>query len=460
MDRTKEINLPDIIGKGYKSFWTTKKRYRVCKGGKGSKKSRTTGLWYIYNMMKYPQANTVVVRNVFNTHKDSTFAVLKWAAHRLNVSHLWQFKESPLECIYKPTQQRILFRGFDDIDKLMSITVPFGVLCWAWLEEAFEIDSEEDFTKFDTSIRGELPDGLWKQLTLTFNPWINSHWTKTRFFDAVDLDAFTLTTTYKCNEWLDDADRSIIEKLEVTNPSLFKVVGLGEYGMPGGTFFEEFSESVHVIKPDTVPNITSNDWRRYRVLDYGLDMLACYWIAIDYQGKAYVYKELHESNHIVSQAAKRILDMTLPDEVIYQNIAPPDLWNRNRDTGNSTAKIFQDHGIYLMQASNEFEQGCLDMKEWIYPYDTQDEQTGDIIKTANLKIFNNCINLINSLSSIQKDEKNPNVYAKQPHNLTHSVDSLRYFVAGRPYAPRMETKKKQTNWMFESKQERNDLDIW
>ncbi len=451
-----KINLPDIVGRGYNSFWKDKHRYRVVKGGRASKKSTTQALNLIYNIMKYPLANAVVVRKTYNTHKDSTFAQLKWAAQRLNVYDKWSFTTSPLECIYKPTGQRILFRGFDDVLKLTSITVPIGVLCWVWLEEAFEIESEDEFRTLDESIRGEMPPGLWKQITLTFNPWINSHWTKTRFFDNRDPDAFTLTTTYKCNEWLDEADKKLIEDLQYTNPARYKVVGLGEYGMPGGTFFDEFSESVHIIKPFKL----EAGHRIYRVLDYGLDKLACYWVDVDYQGKAKAYKELWESNLIISQAAKRILDMTLPEENIYQTIAPPDLWNRRQDTGKSAAQIFQENGIYLTMANNDFEQGCLDLKEWLNPYETRDEQTGEIIKTANLQVTSNCIHLINSLSSITQDEKRPNVYAKEPHDLTHSVDSCRYFVSGRPYPPKPTVQRKSSIWQFETKKEEGGFLTW
>lgn len=450
-----EANLKKIVGGGYDEFWNDKSRYRVLKGGRGSKKSTTTALWFIWHIMKHPLANAVAVRKTFNTNKDSTWAQLKWAARKLDVYDKWDFKVSPLEAVYKPTGQKILFRGFDDPLKLTSMTVDVGELCWVWMEEAFEIDKEEDFDTFDESIRGEMPEGLWKQITITYNPWISSHWTKTRFWDGeCPPNTFRLTTTYKCNEYLDDADRQKIEDLEHTNPARYKVVGLGEYGMPGGTYFDEFSESVHVIKPFVI----DENWRRYRVLDYGLDMLACYWIAIDYQGKGYIYKELHESGHIVSQAAKRILEVTI--EPIHQTFAPPDLWNRRNDTGKSAAQIFQENGIYLSQAENGRVQGCLDLKEWLFPYDTKDELTGEVIKTTNLKVFNNCVNLIKSLENIQKDEKDPNVYATEPHILTHSIDAIRYFVAGRPRPPRMEVKKKNNLWMFETKQEGSGFIEW
>lgn len=423
-----EQRLKDIVGQGYDEFWQSKKRYRVVKGGRGSKKSTTTALWFISNIMKYPLANAVCVRKTFNTHKDSTYAQLKWAALKLGVYDQWEFKVSPLEAIYKPTGQKILFRGFDDPLKLTSMTVEVGKLCWVWLEEAFEIENEQDFNTFDESIRGEMPEGLWKQVTITYNPWVESHWTKARYWDGECPDnAFRLTTTHKCNEYLDQADHDYIENLQYTDPERYKVVGLGEYGLPGGTYFEEFRRDIHVVEPFVIPE----DWKRYTTKDYGLDMLANYWIAVDYQGKAYVYKELCESNLIISEAAKRIAEINNGDK-IYEKYAPPDLWNRRQETGKSAAEIFGDNGEWLVKANNDRVQGWYNLKEWLKPYEIRDEQTGETKFTADLKIFNNCHNLIRCLTSIAKDEKDPNDCATEPHDLTHAPDALRYWTAGRP----------------------------
>lgn len=446
--KTEQINLPDIIGKGYASFWKSKKRYRVLKGGRGSKKSVTTALWFIYNIMKHSKANAVVVRKTFNTHKDSTFAQLKWAAKRLGVYDKWKFTESPLECKYMATGQKILFRGFDDVLKLTSITVDTGVLCWVWLEETFEIDEEKDFNTLDESIRGEMPEGLWKQLTLTFNPWVNSHWTKDRFFDKEDPEAFTSTTTFKCNEWLDDADRKLIEDIEFSNPDRYKVVGLGEYGVPGGTYFDEFRSDIHVIEPFVIPN----DWRRYVTLDYGLDMLACYWIAVDTHQKAYVYKELYQSNLIISDAAKEILRVNGVDK-IYQHLAPPDLWNRRQETGKSAAELFNDNGVRLIRSNNNRVQGWYNLKEWLAPY--EDEQS---IKTASLVITKNCVNLIRTLPQLQSDDKDPNDVASQPHELTHGPDAIRGFVCGRPRPNVSQTKKRRDDFFSRGKEDTYELD--
>lgn len=167
-----EVKLPEVVGKGYGTFWRWKGRYRAVKGSRASKKSKTTALWYITNMMRYPDANTLVVRKTYRTLKDSCFTELKWAIHRLGVDAFWDIKESPLEMTYKPTGQKIYFRGLDDPLKVTSITVDQGVLCWMWIEEAYEISSEDDFNMLDESIRGAIPEGsdLFKQITVTFNP--------------------------------------------------------------------------------------------------------------------------------------------------------------------------------------------------------------------------------------------------------------------------------------------------
>lgn len=150
--RASQLHLPDIVGQGYGTFWRFKGRYRVCKGSRASKKSKTTALWYIVNLMRYPQANLLVIRKVYRTLHDSCFTDLKWAISRLGVQAFWDVKESPLELTYKPTGQKILFRGLDDPLKVTSIAAEHGYLCWAWIEEAYEISSEADFNMIDESM--------------------------------------------------------------------------------------------------------------------------------------------------------------------------------------------------------------------------------------------------------------------------------------------------------------------
>jgi len=102
----------------------------------------------------------------------------------------------------------------DDPLKVTSITVETGNLCWAWIEEAYEINKEQDFNMLDESIRGTVEEPLYKQITLTFNPWNELHWLKKRFFDVEDENIMAKTTNYMCNEWLDDSDKKLFEDMK------------------------------------------------------------------------------------------------------------------------------------------------------------------------------------------------------------------------------------------------------
>ena len=124
----KTINLPELVGGGYGTFWRFEGRYRVVKGSRASKKSKTIALNMMYRLMKYPLANLLVVRKTERTLKDSCFKELIWACERLGISGIWKAKLSPLEIVNTQTGQVIYFRGLDDPLKVTSISVQVGVL--------------------------------------------------------------------------------------------------------------------------------------------------------------------------------------------------------------------------------------------------------------------------------------------------------------------------------------------
>ena len=303
------LPLSTVVGGGYNKFWHFKGRYRVCKGSRASKKSTTTALNIIKRMMEYPDANTLVVRKVFRTLKDSCFTQLKWAIHRLGVDAHWEVKESPLEMTYRPTGQKIYFRGLDDPLKVTSITVEHGYLCWCWIEEAYEISNEKDFDMLDESIRGAIPPetGLFKQITLTFNPWNEHHWLKARFFDRPDPQVLALTTNYLCNEWLDAADLLVFETMKKNNPRRYRVAGLGDWGIVDGLIFENWEERAFSLDEiRKVPGIKSAFG-----LDFGYtnDPAALFCGLVDKATKTiWVFDEIYKtgmSNENIADAVKR-----------------------------------------------------------------------------------------------------------------------------------------------------------
>lgn len=241
----------EFVGGGYDEFWKFKGRYRVCKGSRASKKSKTTALWYAVwlNKKGYENANLVVFRKTYRTIKDSCFTDLKWALQRIGAIDDWSITLSPLEMTRKSTGQKILFRGLDDTLKITSITVEKGSLCWAWLEEAYEVMNEDDFNILDESIRGSCLKPLFKQWTITFNPWNEHHWLKKRFFDAEpDEDILAITTNYLCNEWLDKADLKVFETMKKNNPRRYAVAGLGGWGIVDGLVYENWKEEEFTLE--------------------------------------------------------------------------------------------------------------------------------------------------------------------------------------------------------------------
>ena len=350
--KIEHIRLPEIVGKGYATFWNCRKRYRVCKGSRASKKSKTTALNFIHGMMKYNGANLLVVRKSYRTLKDSCFTELKWAIHRLKVDHLWDYRLNPLEIIYKPTGQKIYFRGLDDPLKVTSITVDVGSLCWLWIEEAYEITKEADFDMLDESIRGQVADGLWKQITLTFNPWNERHWIKKRFFDAEDKsDILAMTTNYMCNEWLDEADKKVFEAMKKNNPRRYQVAGLGNWGIVEGVIYENWREE----------SFSLDDVRKFRSvfgLDFGYtnDPTAFFVGFLDLQGKKlYVYDELYEKGLSNKKIFDKISEAGYTKERIIADSAEPKSIDElktlgiRRITGAKKGKDSINNGIQWIQ---------------------------------------------------------------------------------------------------------------
>ena len=332
---TSPIKISDIVGGGYNEFWNCQTRYRVLKGGKGSKKSTTTALNFIYRLMRYRDSNLLVVRAVMNTHRDSTFAQLRWAQEKLGVAHLWKNTVSPMEMEYIPTGQKILFRGFDDVLKLASTTVNKGYLCFVWIEEAYEIASEADFEKLDLSMpRGSVPPHLFKQTTLTFNPWSEHHWLKKRFFDKQSANVMTFSTNYLINEFLDDTDRAVFERMKRENARKYAVAGLGEWGIAEGLVYEnweikDFDIRTLGIERDNEGKIVSDlswQYKAYFGLDYGYtnDPTAFIGIMVNpITRELYIFDEFYKTRMLNSDIATEIKRKGYAKERIRADAAEP-----------------------------------------------------------------------------------------------------------------------------------------
>jgi phage terminase large subunit len=397
---TKTISIKEIIGGGYGDFWNCRKRYRVCKGSRGSKKSKTAAINRIFRIVKYPEANILCVRRYSNTLRDSMFADCKWAISKLGLDAYFNCTVSPMEITYKPTGQKILFRGLDDGLKITSITVPFGVLCFVDIDEAYEIE-EDDFNKLDMSIRGEVPDGLFKQITLMFNPWSANSWLKARFFDEPDDNTFTKTTTWECNEWLDESDRSLFLSLKANNPRRARIECDGDWGIAEGLIYEKYRvEDFNVDEIRKIPNILSSF-----SLDFGFTdpnaFIAC---MVDQTAmKIYVFDEWYRTGVTNKVIAEQIVDMGYGGQRIICDCAEPKSIAELQEAGikaepSRKGKDSVNHGIQLLQ-NYEF---------IIHPRCTEFYK----------EISNYC----------WAKDKNGKPTDKPDHEFSHGMDSIRYGV--------------------------------
>lgn len=180
-----------------------------------------------------------------------------------------------------------------------------------------------------------------------------------------------------------------------------------------GIFFEEFDIKEHVCRPFSIPE----HWRISSSMDYGQDMLAHFKYATDEEGVVYVFHEIYRSNLVVSEAASLIHEADRVDGepwlIPTERLAPPDLFNVTAAQGESIANVFYTHGVDLIKVSNDRETGWLAVRE--------------LLRANRLKIFSTCPNLIRTISQICIDEKRPGDCKKEPHELTHAPDALRYY---------------------------------
>jgi phage terminase large subunit len=287
-----------------------------------------------------------------------------------------------------------------------------------FLEEATQF-SEMVFSVLKACLRGA--NNFPKRIYLTCNPdgigflWVKRLFVSREYQKGENPEDFVfIQSLVDDNEILMRKNPDYVSQLDSLPEGMRERWRYGSWDVAEGQYFSEFRRDIHTIEPIPLPR----EWRRYISIDYGLDMLAAYWIAVDNNNKCYVYKELCQSDLPISTAAQAILNNTDDDENIYSVLAPPDLWNRSQETGKSKALLFYEAGLTLDKSNNDREAGWLAIKELL-----KVDENGE----CRLKIFRNCTRLISNLPELLRDPKRPTDTMNEPHDITHSPDALRYF---------------------------------
>lgn len=330
--------------------------------------------------------------------------------------------------------------------------------------------TEEMYVYMMSRLRGTTP--FPRAIKSSTNPGGVGHsWVKQRFIDSMPPDQKTdffdetgafigsrvfLPAKVQDNVYLMEQDPGYIRKLKNLNPREQKALLYGDWDLVEGRFFDEFDRTIHTIRPFFRPEEKPEDWEYYIAIDYGLDMLAALLMGVAPGNKYYAIDEVYEGEQhperghkglIASEAAEMVkkLGKGYPIRAVF---APPDLWGKSKDTGRSIAEIFYRQGVTLTKVDNNRVMGWMAVKEALHP--RPDEQ-GAV--TADLLLFDGCRHLIRTLSSIEVDPRNPNDAAKEPHELTHAPDALRYFFAGRPRGKKPKAQPVRYDFNFQKKQE-------
>ena len=259
-----DVKLTDIIAPSFYDVHKFLKEQKYVhywlKGGRASTKSSFVGTEIPFGMMKDPNANAVVLRKIGNNLADSVFAQIIWAIEKLGVSQYWQVKKSPLELIYIPTGQQILFRGADDPKKIKSTKFKKGYCKYIWYEEVDEFFGMEEIRTINQTLMRGGKDFV---VFYTYNPpksinsWVNAEVLEER------PDKLVHTSTYLTvpKQWLGEQFFIEAEHLKKTKPLAYRNEYLGEVTGTGGAVFDNI----------TIRKITDDEIKTFDNIADGID---------------------------------------------------------------------------------------------------------------------------------------------------------------------------------------------
>lgn len=411
------IDLGRPNSKPQQEFFASRCKYTAYGGARGGGKTWASSRKAIGGALRWPGIKILMIRREYDDMRNSLIepmlAILPQEIATYN---------GTLNIIYFVNGSTIKFGNMPGYGAAVAGKYQGQEYDWIFMEEATQF-TEQEFRGLGACLRGvnKIP----KRFYLTCNPGgVGHHWVKRLFVSREfrngenPADYCFIKATVEDNKDLMESSPDYVQALDLLPEDIRNAHRYGDWDALAGTYFSEFRPELHTCKPFRIPD----EWPRYRAFDYGLDMFACLWIAVDFSGRCYVYREYCESDLVVSDAARAMRACTPPEERVSFTIAPPDMWNRQKDSGKNMAELFMQNGIGLLKASNSRIQGWLALKELMKL--RKDGKPG-------LIIFSDCKSLIEFLPALQHDTKNPSDCAKEPHEITHAPDALRYFAVMR-----------------------------
>lgn len=390
------------------AFFKSRKRFIAYGGARGGGKSWAVDRKAPLMALRYAGIRLLMLRR---TYKDLERNHVRQLEPLLKGIARYSRQE---KCFYFPNGS-ILELGYcaSEGDVLQYQGQEYDII---FIDEATQF-TEYQFETLTACLRGA--NSFPKRMYLTCNPggvgheWVKRLFISRRYKETEDPDNYDfIPATIYDNKVLLDNDPGYVSMLDNLSDGLRQAWRDGNWDMLAGQYFSEFDRSVHVVEPFEIPG----HWKRYRTIDYGLDCLACLWIAIDESGRYYIYREYAEEDKTISVGAADILALSEGEDIIY-TVAPDDIWQRSQESAKNKADIFRENGLTLLKGNRNRETGWLAVKELLAV------KNGE----SRLRIFSNCTELIECLPALQRDVKKPTDCMTEPHNITHLPDALRYF---------------------------------
>lgn len=386
----------------FKEFNNTKARYRLAVGSAGSGKSVDIAQDFILKLSDpyYKGANLLVVRQTETSHELSTFAELSAAVYKFGLKDYWDIRTRPLSMKCLITGNEIAFKGFADErarERVKSISFAEGKLVWIWIEEACEIQ-KSDVNILDDRLRGQLPDNLYYQITMSTNPVNPTSWLKTDYWDWNSDKVFKCHSTYLDNRFCDEAYHERMLRRKEVDPEGYRVYGLGEWGELEGLILKNYC--IEDINTD----FNNYDSVHY-AQDFGFNHANCILELGFKDDEIYVLREIYvhekDTSEIIDMANNAKLNR---NKIMYCDSAEPDRIKMWRKAGYHAVPVEKEPNSVKAQI--------------------------DYLKQHKIHINGSCINTIKEIQAWKwKKDKTSGKYIDEPVDIfDDAMAALRYGV--------------------------------